>query len=186
MSCFIASRSEAGTNQSLTNGRSGTDQKIAFDEDLGLDTSWAAEKKLVALFQAQGFIMIGGSFTNHTEYRLFRAGHISTNGTHLNIRWESTDKGTVQYAYVPAMYPQPATYRLSATRGSPGCAVLMSVAGKISADRLSAIKEAQQEFDSTKTPVVKVKGDFTRRGDFRVKVNQDTVELENLWKSKGL
>ena len=63
---------------------------------------------------------------------------------------------------------------------------MMSVAGKISADKVSSITEALHEFDSTKTPVVKVPGDFTKRGDFRVRVTQDTVELENLWKATGL
>jgi hypothetical protein len=62
----------------------------------------------------------------------------------------------------------------------------MSVAEKISADRSSAIKQALQEFDSTQNPVLKLKGDFTKRGDFRVRVTQDTVELENLWKATGL
>jgi hypothetical protein len=62
----------------------------------------------------------------------------------------------------------------------------MSVAGKISADRLLAIKEALQEFDSSQTPVIKVNGDFTKRGDFRVTVDRDRVQVENLWKGKGL
>jgi hypothetical protein len=34
--------------------------------------------------------------------------------------------------------------------------------------------------------ILKLKGDFTKRGDFRVRVTQDTVELENLWKATGL
>jgi hypothetical protein len=168
------------------NARSTPDAKMAFDEDLGFDASWAAEKKLIALFKAEGFLMVGLPYTNHTQNALFRAGRLFANGTNFTVRWDPPGKGTVHYAYVRAMYPQPAIYSLSATRGSPGCAVLMSVAGKISADRLSAIKEALQEFDSTKTPVVKVKGDFSKRGDFRVKVNRGTVELDNLWKGKGL
>jgi hypothetical protein len=186
LGCFISFRSEASTNLPPTNGQSGTDQKLAFDEDVGMDASWAAEKKLFALFKAEGFISIGGSFTNHIEYHVFRAGQVYTNGTHINFRWGPTDKGTVDYAIFPGKYPHPSTYRLSAARGSPACSALMSVAGKISADRLSALKDALEEFNSTKTPVVKAVGDFTKRGDFRVKVNQDTVELENLWRGKGL
>jgi hypothetical protein len=180
LACFLTAQSYSQTNRPPTEAG----QSLAFDEDGGFDATWAAEKKLIALFKAEGYLMIGQPFTNHIENALFRAGQRITNGT--AVLWEPTEKATVRYAYVPAMYPQPAIYRLSATRGSPGCAVLMSVAGKISSDRLSALREALQEFESTKTPVVKVKGDFTKRGDFRVKVNQDTVELENRWKSKGL
>jgi hypothetical protein len=31
-----------------------------------------------------------------------------------------------------------------------------------------------------------VNGDVTKRGDFRVTVDRDRVQVENLWKGKGL
>ncbi len=172
---------EPPTNLEATANRS-----LAFDEDVGFDNTWAAEKKLIGLFKSEGFLKVGQPYTNGVENSIFKAGQLSTNGTTIGVRWEPTDKGVVHYAYVRAMYPHAATYRLSANRGTAGCAVLMSVAEKISADRLSAIRQALQECDSTKKPVVKVSGDFTKRGDFRVTVDQDTVRLENLWKGKGL
>ncbi len=181
---FLLAYCNAGSLQ--LQAQSKADATMAFDEDVGFDNTWAAEKKLTALFKAEGFLGMWQAYTNGVENRLFKAGVLSTNGANITVQWSPIDKGVVHYAYVRAMYPHPATYRLSAARGSAGCAVLMSVAGKISADRLSAIKEALQEFDSTKAPVIKVKGDFTKRGDFRVKVNQDDVEVENLWRGKGI
>jgi hypothetical protein len=186
LACFISAQSYSQTSQPPSDSKPKADRSLAFDEDVGFDASWAAEKKLIAFFRAEGFLMVGQPFTNGVANSLFRAAQVSTNGTNITVRWEPLDKGFVRYAYSRAMYPHPAVYRLSATRGTAGCAVLMLIAAKISADRLSAIKEALQEFDSTKKPVVKVNGDFTKRGDFRVTVDQDTVQLENLWKSKGL
>jgi hypothetical protein len=109
-----------------------------------------------AFFKAEGFIIWGLPYTNRpTQNAIFiRPGQLSTNGTQITVRSDPSDQHTVHYAYVPAMYPKPCIYRLSATRGSPGCAVLMSVAEKISADRSSGIKQALQEFDSTQNPVL--------------------------------
>jgi hypothetical protein len=87
---------------------------------------------------------------------------------------------------VPQVYPQPAIYRLSASRNSPGLAVLLSVAGKISSDRLSAMNEGLKEFDTTRQIVVKEHAGFKERGDFRLRVDQSTLELDNLWKPTGL
>jgi len=184
--CLISMHCYSQTNEPPTNLEATANRSLAFDEDVGFDNTWAAEKKLIGLFKSEGFLKVGQPYTNGVENSIFKAGQLSTNGTTIDVHWEPTNKSVVHYAYVRAMYPHPATYRLSASRGTGGCAVLMSVAGKISADRLSVIKEALQECDSTKKAVVKVKGDFTRRGDFRVTVDQDTIQLENLWKSKGI
>jgi hypothetical protein len=112
-------------------------------------------------------------------------------GSYKDGTWTSAFRGTndgakVDYEYVPGRFPQPAIYRLLAIRNSPGFVVLLSVAGKISSDRLASINDAIKEFDTTKKPVVRSTGDFKRRGDFRVKVDENTLELENLWKSKGM
>jgi len=188
LACLISARCYSQTKGPPTNSAPRATPSLAFDEDVGFDNTWAAKKKLTALFKAEGFIMWGQPSTNPPTQNanFIRLGQLSTNGTQAPLRSDPGDEHTVHYAYVPAMYPKPAIYRLSATRGSPGSLVLMSVAGKISADRLSTIKEALREFDSTKTPVLKVQGDFAKRGDFRVRVTQDTVELENLWKATGL
>ena len=186
LACLISTKCYSQTKGPPTNSEPKATRSLAFDEDVGFDNTWAAEKKVTDLFKSEGFLMMGQPYTNGVENSIFKAGQLSTNGTTIDVRWELTDKGVVHYAYARAMYPHPATYRLSANRGSAACAVLMSVAGKISADRLLAIKEALQEFDSSQTPVVKVNGDFTKRGDFRVTVDRDRVQVENLWKGKGL
>src|SRR5262245_23798727 len=158
LACFIWTQSFSDTNKPASKA----DKSAAFDEDFGFDASWAAEKKLIGLFRTEGLLMVGQTHTNNIENNLFMAGRPTTNGTMISVRWDATNKATVQYAYVHATYPQPAIYRLSASRNSPGFAVLISVAGKISADRLWTIKDALREFDATGTPVVKVKGDFTK------------------------
>ena len=86
----------------------------------------------------------------------------------------------------PKVYGEPAHYILSVSPTSPGFSVLLSVAGKISRERLAVINEAFREFKKTNKPVVKQSGDLKHRGDFRVKADQDTLELDNLWKPKGL
>lgn len=186
LACLISTRCYCESEGPPTNPEPKADRSSAFDEDVGFDNSWAAEKKLTGLFRTEGFLHMGLPYPNGVENSIFKAGQLSTNGTNIAVRWEPTDKGVVHYAYVRAMYPHPATYRLSAARGSAGCTVLMSISARISADRLLAIKEALQEFESTQTPVVRVKGDFTKRGDFRVTVDRDRVQVENLWKGKGL
>jgi hypothetical protein len=61
-----------------------------------------------------------------------------------------------------------------------------AVAGKISTDRLATLQEGLDKCTATKKPVVKESGGFQQRGDFRVKVDEKTLELDNLWKAKGM
>ena len=112
-----------------TNPEPKADRSRAFDEDIGFDNTWAAKKKLTAFFKAEGFIMWGQPYTNPpTQNAIFiRPGQLSTNGTQITLRSNPSDQHIVHFAYVPAMYPKPCIYRLSATRGSPGCAVLMQL-----------------------------------------------------------
>jgi hypothetical protein len=138
-----------------------------FDFVVGWDNTWAAEKHLLSLFIAEGFP---------------RTRYVTT-----PIFERASDGAKVNYTYVPTTwYTKPAEYRLSASWNSPGMDVLLSIAGKISADRLSAMNEAIEEFKTTKKPVIKQHGDFTKRGDFRIKVDENSVELDNLWKGKGI
>ena len=188
LACLMSTQCYSQTTEPPNNSEPKAVRSLAFDEDVGFDNTWAAKKKLTAFFTSEDFIMWGLPYTNPPTQNanFIRVGQLSTNGTQITVRSDPSDQHAVHYAYVPAMYPKPCIYRLSATRGSPGSLVLMSVAGKISADRLSTITDALHEFDSTKTPVLKMQGDFTKRGDFRVRVTQDTVELENLRKATGL
>jgi hypothetical protein len=157
-----------------------TDKSAPFDYDVGSDASWAAEKKLIGLFRAEGCFLHAHPYTDFEAAR--KAGY-PENGHFERLK----DGARVEYAYRrPLSFGQPAIYRLSGSRNSPGFAVLLSVCGKISADRLSAINDAIREFETTKKPAVKSKGDFNQRGDFRVKVDQNELEIENLWKGKGL
>jgi hypothetical protein len=55
-----------------------------------------------------------------------------------------------------------------------------AVAGKISTDRLSTLHEALDECTATNKPVVEESGGFQQRGDFRVKMDEKTPELDNL------
>jgi hypothetical protein len=138
-----------------------------FDFVEGWDSTWAAEKHLLSLFRAEGFP---------------RTRYVTT-----NIFERASDGAKVNYTYVPATwYTKPAEYRLSASWNPPGMDLLHSAAGKMSADRLAAMNEAVQEFKTNKKPVIGQHGDFTICGDFRVKVDENTVELDGLWKGKGI
>jgi hypothetical protein len=132
-----------------------------FDSASGMDNLWAAEKNLISLFQTEGF-----------------------NNGFANTNRRARDGAVVTYAYGIAPEGGLAHYTLSAARNSPGSAALLSIAGKISPDRLSAMNEALHEFNLNAKPVLKQKGDFTQRGDFRVRVDENNIELDNLWRAK--
>jgi hypothetical protein len=142
-----------------------------FDLDIGFDATWAAEKKLIGLFSAQGFIMRGLPYKGGVENAVFQ---------------RASDGAIVNYAYVRPVSGKLAEYRLSASRNSPGLPVLLSIAGKISGDRLSAINDAIKEFNTTKQAVAHDYGGFKERGNFRVKMDETNLELDNLWKHKGI
>jgi hypothetical protein len=142
-----------------------------FDFDTGFDATWAAEKKLIGLFSAEGFIMQGLPHKGGVENAVFQ---------------RASDGAKVNYAYVRPLSGRLAEYRLSASRNSPGLTVLLSIAGKISRDRLSAINDAIKEFNTTKQAVAHDYGGFKERGNFRVKTDETTLELVNLWKQKGI
>jgi hypothetical protein len=171
--------SASATPQSSLKRLSGTptnpppqiDKPGDFDSDVGFDATWAAEKKLIGFFRAEGFIMRGQPYKGGVENCVFE---------------RASDGAKVNYAYVRPVSGGLAEYRLSASRNSPGLTVLLSIAGKISADRLSAMNEALKEFNTTKQPVVKQHRGFKERGDFRVKTDETTLELDNLWKQKGI
>ena len=155
-----------------TNVQAAKDKSVPFDVDVGFDTTWAAEKKLISLFKAEGFIMRGQPYKDGVENSVFA---------------RASDGVKVNYAYArPKVYGEPAHYILSVSPNSPGLTILLSVAGKISPDRLTLINEAFREFKETSKPVVKQSGDLQHRGDFRVKADQNTLELDNLWKAKGI
>ncbi|MHB8519943.1 MAG: NHL repeat-containing protein [Limisphaerales bacterium] len=158
-------------SETRINAQAEIDRAVPFDSDVGFDTTWAAEKKLIGFFRAEGFIMRGQPYKGGVEHCVFE---------------RASDGANVNYAYVRPVSGALAEYRLSASRNSPGLTVLLSVAGKISADRLSVIKEALDEFSTTKQRVVKQHGGFKERGDFRVKTDENTLELDNLWKAKGM
>jgi hypothetical protein len=138
---------------------------------LGLDSTWRAEKNLIGIFEAQGFEMHGLSADQNGENSFFE---------------RASDGAKVSYVYVRPVNGTLAEYRLSAARNSPGFAALILIAGKISPDRATAIKEALHEFDATGKPVTRQKNNFTQEGDFKVRVDKDTLEMDNLWKEKGL
>ncbi len=154
-----------------TNAQSQIDPAASFDSDVGFDATWAAEKKLLKLFKAEGFISQGTRSKDGVENTNYK---------------RASDGAEIHYAYVRSMYPQPATYRLSASRNSPSLPALLSIAAKISPQRLTLLKEALRQFDATKEPVVRTSAEFKKRGDFRVRLDENGVELENLWKGKGL
>jgi hypothetical protein len=131
-----------------------------FDSGYGMNDNWAAEKHLIGLLAAEGFDS-GFAATNRR----------SRDGALINFASNSASGGLAHYT-------------LSAPRNSPGAAALLSIAGKISPDRLSALKETLQEFNATAKPVLKQKGNFVQRGDFRVRVDESAVELDNLWRPK--
>ncbi|MGP8235026.1 MAG: hypothetical protein ACLQVW_06430 [Limisphaerales bacterium] len=148
-----------------------------FDFDTGFSATWAAEKHLLSLFRAEGFPGMRGVTTQEAN----------KNGIENSVFERASDGAKVNYTHVrTTSYAKSAEYRLSASRNSPGMDVLLSIAGKVSADRLAAMKEAIEEFKTTKKPVIKQHGDFKTRGDFRVKVDENTVELDDLWKGKGI
>ena len=148
-----------------------------FDFDTGFSATWAAEKHLLSLFRAEGFPNKRGVTTEEANKK----------GIENSIFERASDGAIVNYTHVrTTSYARPAEYRLSASWNSPGMDVLLSIAGKISADRLSAMNEAIEEFKTTKKPVMKQHGDFKTRGDFRIKVDANTVELDDLWKGKGI
>jgi outer membrane biogenesis lipoprotein LolB len=131
-----------------------------FDSAFGMNDLWAAEKNLIKVFEAEGFYN-GLSNTNR----------------------RSRDGAVVFYTYAPASGDL-AYYTLSAAQNSPGSAALLSIAGKISPDRRSAFNEALKEFNTSRKPVLKQLGDFSQRGDFKVRVDEQTIELDNLWRAK--
>src|SRR5262245_14166528 len=86
MACLISLESCADTNKPLTNAEPHVEQSMPFDSDVGLDATWAAEKKLIGLFKAEGFIMLGGSYKDGTWTSAFRG---------------TSDGAKVDYEYVP-------------------------------------------------------------------------------------
>ena len=159
-------------NQPSSHAQQRIDEPAPFDVDVGSDASWAAEKKLIGLFKEQGLIMRGQPYEGGVERAIFE---------------RASDGAQVNYAYVrPTVHGEPAHYKLSASVNSPGFKALVSVAEKVSRDRLSTINEAVRESTESHKAVVKQHGDFNHRGDFRVRADETTLELDNLWKGKGM